>query len=166
MKKGISPMIAAVILILIVIAMGAVVGPWVLNLASEAAGGAGGTAQQQLICQKTAYDFDSDYGNSGVDWNFTGTNGTVTAKIMNTGSQNLYNFSFELTMQTSLGEKLIVYPEINVTEETQRSATNPVKPGSSHILNGEIVNINDTWSLLKVKVLNVVCPKVSPTAEL
>lgn len=164
--KGISPMISAVILILIVIAMGAVVGPWVLNLATEVSGGAGETAQQQLICQQTAYDFDSDYGKGGVDWNFTGTTGTITAKIINTGSQNLYNFSFELTFQTPSGEKLIIYPEVNVTDDTQRTITNPLKPGNSHMLMGEIANINDTWSLFKVKVLNIVCPRVSPVVEI
>ncbi len=159
-------MISAVILILIVIAMAAVVGPWALDLASEAATGAGGTAEQHLICQQTAYDFDSDYGINGVDWNFTGTNGTITAKIINTGSQNLYNFSFELTMQTPEGEKLIVYPEVNVTSDTQKTKANPLKPGSSHILHGEIEGINETWSLIKVKIINAVCPRVSPTLEL
>lgn len=159
-------MISAVILILIVIAMAAIVGPWVLNIATETAGGAGQTTEQQIICQRTAYDFDTDYGINGVDWNFTGTNGTITTKIINTGTQNLYNFSFELTMQTPLGERLIVYPEINVTLETQRTKTNPLKPGNSHILDGEISNINDTWSLTGVKIINIVCPRVSPTAEL
>ncbi len=164
--RGVSPIISVVILILIVISMAAVVGPWILELAGETAGGAGGSATQQIICQRTAYDFDSNYGTSGVDWNFTGTNGTITAKIVNTGSQNLYNFSFELTMQTPSGEKLIVYPEVNITGGTQKSKTDPLKPGSSHILYGEISNINDTWSLTRVKIINVVCPRVSPSAEL
>lgn len=166
MMKGVSPIMSAVILILIVITMGAVVGPWILNLASEAAGGAGETAEQQLICQKTSYDFDSNYGTSGTAWNFTGTNGTIMSKIINTGSQNLYNFSFELVMQTPLGERLIVYPEINVTIETQKTKTDPLKPGNSHIIYGVIVNINDTWSLTKVKIINAVCPRVSPAVEL
>jgi FlaG/FlaF family flagellin (archaellin) len=166
MMKGVSPFISAVILILIVISMGAVIGPWIMRMASELAEGTGETAQQQLICRETAYDFESDYGVNGVYWDFNGTNGTITAKITNTGSQNLYNFSFELTLQTPSGKRLVVYPEVNVTDETQKTRANPLKPGSSLMLEGEIVNINDTWSLVGVKVLNVVCPRASPSIEL
>jgi len=164
--KGVSPMISAVILILIVIAMSAVVGPWIIEMAKNAAEGSGEDAEQQLICQKTAYDFDTDYGISGVDWNFTGTNGTISSKIVNTGSQNIYNLSFELTLQTPYGEIIVSPPDVTVTSETQKTKTNPLKPGSSHIVYGDIININDTWSITEVKILNVVCPKVSPTAEL
>ena len=69
-------------------------------------------------------------------------------------------------MQTPEGTKLIIYPEVNVTAETQRTKTNPLKPGYDWILEADVANINDTWSLIEVKVINEVCPKISPSVEL
>jgi FlaG/FlaF family flagellin (archaellin) len=82
-------MISTVLLIGIVILMAAVIGPWALKLATQVSEEARQDAEMDLICRQTAYIFDSDYGNSGVAWNFSGTNGTVSAKIINTGSKNL-----------------------------------------------------------------------------
>jgi flagellin-like protein len=163
--KGISPLIATVLLIGITILMAVAIGPWAMKLATDATQGATNSANQDIICRSAAYGFDSDYGNSGVSWNFNGTNGTVTVKIINTGSQNLYNFSLELTMQTPTGARLIVYPEINITSETQRTLMNPLKPGYDWIIEAEVESINDTWSLTKVKVINEVCPRISPSAD-
>ena len=165
MAKGISPMISTILLICIVVLMAAIVGPWMMKLASDASQSASNDANQEMICRGTAYAFDSDYGSSGVSWNFTGTNGTISAKIINTGTQNLYNFSFELTMRTTADVKLIIYPDVNITTETQMVKANPLKPGYDWILDADITNINSTWSLTKVKIINDVCPKVSPSVE-
>lgn len=164
--KGMSPLISTVLLVGIVVLMAAVVGPWAMDIATDVSSNAGSNVNRDLVCRNTAYYFDTDYGNSGVAWSFNGTNGTVSSKIINTGSQNLYNFSVELTMQTDEGTKLIIYPDINVTEETQRTSSNPLKPGYEWIIEAEVANVNDTWSLREVKVINEVCPSVSPTAEI
>lgn len=164
--KGISPIISSVLLIGIVILMAITVGPWALKLATDASEGAGTDVQNELVCRQTSYAFDSGYGNSGVAWNFTGDNGTVSAKIINTGTQNLYNFSVEMLMQTPTGYKLIIYPDVNVTNETQRTKNNPLKPGYDWIIEAEVDNINYTWSLLEVKVINDVCPRVSPKIKI
>jgi len=164
--KGVSTMISTILLIGIVVLMAAVIGPWIMKIATDASNAAGNSANTDIICRQTAYAFDSGYGNSGVAWNFTQTNGTLSAKIINTGTQNLYNFSFELMMQTETGMKLIIYPEINVTFETQRTKMNPLKPGYEWILDADVTGINNTWSLMKVKIINDVCPRVSPTLEI
>ena len=164
--KGASQIISTILLIGIVVLMAAVIGPWVLNLATTASQGAGNDVNQDLICRGTAYAFDSDYGNSGVSWDFNGTNGTMSVKVVNTGTQNLYNFSLELTLQTTTGTKLIIYPDVNITSETQKTKTNPLKPGYDWIFDADVGNINSTWSLIKVKVINDVCPRVSPSVEL
>lgn len=164
--KGMSPLISTVLLIAIILLMAAVIGPWALRLAIEASEGASADANQNLICRQTAYAFDTDYGSSGVTWNFNGTNGTVSTRIINTGTQNLYNFSFELTMLTSSGLRLVVFPDVNITNTTQRTKANPLKPGYDWILDADVVNINDTWSLTEVKVINDVCPKASPEMQL
>jgi flagellin-like protein len=164
--KGISPLIATILLIGITVLMAVTIGPWMMKIATDASQSAANSANQDILCRSTAYGFDSDYGNSGVSWTFNGTNGTVSVKIMNTGSQNLYNFSLELTMQTPTGTKLIVYPEINITSESQRTVSNPLKPGYDLILEAEVDKINDTWSLTKVKVINEVCPRASPSVDI
>ena len=164
-RKGASQIISTIMLIAIVVLMAAVVGPWAMKLATESSEGATTGANQDIICRQTAYGFDSDYGSSGAVWNFSGTNGTISVKIINTGSQNLYDFSLELTMSTPTGTRLIIYPEVNITSETQRTKANPLKPGYDWILDADVASINDTWSLAKLKVINDVCPRVSPSAE-
>ena len=164
--KGVSPMISAVMLIAIVILMAAVIGPWALKIATDASQGAQIDVASDLLCRQTAYVFDSDYGNSGVEWNFNNTNGTVTTRIINTGTQNLHNFSLELTMQTPTGTKLIIYPEVSITADTQRTKVNPLKPGYDWILEAEVNDINDTWTLTELKVINDVCPRISPSVEM
>ena len=72
--RGISPLISSVLLIAIILLMAAVIGPWAIRIATEAAGGATTDVNQDLICRQTGYSFDSDYGNSGVAWNFNQTN--------------------------------------------------------------------------------------------
>jgi FlaG/FlaF family flagellin (archaellin) len=165
-RKGVSPMISTILLIGIVVLMAAVIGPWTLNLALQASQNAGNEANQEMICRATSYAFDTDYGSSGVAWSFSETNGTLSVKIINTGTQNLYNFSLELTMQTPTDTKIIVYPEINVTEDSQRTKANPLKPGYDWILDSDVAGINSTWLLTKVKVINDVCPRVSPSVDI
>ena len=164
--KGISPLISTVLLIGIVILMATVIGPWALRIATEASERARTDAELDMICRRTSYAFDSDFGNSGVVSNFSGTNGTVSAKIINTGSQNLYDFSFELTMQTTAGPRIIIHPDVNITDETQRTKANPMKPGYDWIVNANVMNVNDTWPLTEVKLINDVCPRISPSVEL
>lgn len=163
--RGISPIISTVLLVAIVLLMAVVVGPWALKLALEASGGATQDVERDLLCRQTSYAFDSDYGNSGVTWAANQTNGTVSAKITNTGSQNLYGFSFEMAMQTPTGLRLVIYPSVNITNETQRTKANPLKPGYDWIIEADVININDTWSLTEVKLINDVCPKVSPSVK-
>lgn len=166
MRKGISPLIASVMMIAIVVLMAAVIGPWAMKIATDTSSGTEDSVNQDLICRQTSYAFDSDYGSSGVAWNFNGTNGTVSAKISNTGSQNLYNFSIELVLQTPAGVKLVIYPEVNITSDTRRTKANPLRPGYDWILDAEVININDTWSLTEVKVINDVCPRNSISIEI
>ncbi len=162
---GVSPLVSTVLLIGITLLMAVIVGPWAVRLATDASRSASDSANQDMLCRQTAYAFDSDYGNSGISWDFNGTNGTVSAKIINTGSQNLYNFSLEITMRTPEGAtRLVVHPGVNVTSETQRSASSPLKPGYEWIIEADVAGINDTWSLTEVKVINEVCPRVSPSA--
>jgi len=163
--KGVSPLISTVLLVGIIVLMATIVGPWMVNIATQTSQSSGQDVEQDMICRRTSYDFDGDYGNSGITWTANQTNGTVTAKIINTGTQNLYNFSIQLTMQTPDGIRLIQYPNVNITLETRKTAGNPVKPGEEWILEADVTEVNDTWSLMEVKVINDVCPRISPSID-
>jgi hypothetical protein len=69
-------------------------------------------------------------------------------------------------METPSGSKFITYPEVNITSDTQITKSNPVKPGYGWIFDADVVNINDTWSLTEVKLINEVCPRISPSVKL
>jgi flagellin-like protein len=162
--KGISPIISSVILIMIILMLAAFVGPWMISLTQNVAEEEGNRIDLELICRQTSYDFDSSYGNSGFTWNFTNTTGVMSTKITNTGSRNIYNFTFEVIFDTDSGKTIRTEPDINVTAPTQKTKGNPVKPGQSWILDADLANINETWSLSEVKILNAVCPQNSPVA--
>ncbi len=160
--RGVSPLISTVLLILIVLLLATTIGPWMLDLAKKTSTGINRDINQDLVCRQTSYDFDSDYGNSGVSWDFSSTNKTVSAKIVNTGMQNLYNFSFQLVFQTVEGsERILSYPYVNITQDTQKTASNPLKPGEEWVLEADVTGIGNNWTLSKVRVINAVCPKIS-----
>ena len=117
--KGISPIISSVILIMIILMLAAFVGPWMISLTQNVAEEEGNRIDLELICRQTSYDFDSSYGNSGFTWNFTNTTGVMSTKITNTGSRNIYNFTFEVIFDTDSGKTIRTEPDINVTAPTQ-----------------------------------------------
>jgi flagellin-like protein len=164
--KGVSPLVSSVIVILIVLALAAFIGPWLISLTQQVSDDETRRVEQELICRQTSYDFDSDYGNGGITWNFTNTTGVMSAKIINTGNRNIYNFTYELVFTTSSGQRIVTYPDVNITQDSQKTKANPLKAGQSWILNAALSSINDTWTLNEVKILNVVCPQNSPSVEL
>ena len=164
MLKGVSPIISTILLILISIAIAAFVGPWSINLATTTSNASATNAMSQIDCQNTFYDFSTDYGNyEGV--NITGSGGLIIefkAKLENTGTRNVYGFSFQLSNSTDIFN-------CAVTTATQKSSADPLRPGEECIiealLSGECMNIGET-SITKVKVLNSVCSKNSPSLDI
>ncbi len=161
MKKtiiGISPIISAVILIAIVVTIATIVAPWALNIALNVSNRTGGDIDQRLICQNTDYDFDTNYGTYGINWNFTGSSDWLRARIVNTGTQKLYGFSFEIVLNTS---EIRSY---DVNSTSQKTQSNPMLPGEWALLDAVLTDdINNT--LTEVKILNDACPSKSITQE-
>jgi flagellin-like protein len=150
-RKGISELISVVVLVAVVIGIGAFVSPWAFNLVRSSTNQTGTNVDTQLLCQNVAYDFDNGYGTNGIVWNLTWTNSTLSAKIVNTGTINLYNFTFDITINNSL-----IY-EVSVNSTVQKTSSNPLKPGQSVIITMNLTaDYNDT--LTNVKVRNAVCP--------
>ena len=159
--KGISPIISFVILITLVFFIATIVTPWTYNLAKNLTTQTGSSALSDIQCRNAAYDFDTNYGNYGVLWNFSGVNDTLSVKIENTGTINLYDFSLEIKLGS--GESQTI-KNLDINQTTQKTKSNPLKPGHSAILKAVILeDLED--SLSEVRVLNDVCPDVYVTQE-
>jgi len=158
-RKGVSELVSTVVLIVVALAIGAMLSPWAFNLVRTSANQTSSNTDMQLLCQNVGYDFDNNYGTNGLIWNLTSTNTTLTAKIMNTGTINLYNFVFDIVINDSL-----IY-EVDVNSTSQKTSSSPLKPGQSAILTmNRTQDYNDT--LTEVTIRNSVCPSRSITREI
>ena len=146
MSKAVSPLISTILVISIIFMIAGIVGPWALNFSKRQVGNTGENADNQITCQSTAYDFDSSYGNSGVEWDFPQR--MLKAKVMNTGSVNVHSFSFQLYIQDA-GYRFYQLKNL-ITPD------NPLKPGQSAVLEANITE-DLSGQLTEVKVLNGVC---------
>jgi FlaG/FlaF family flagellin (archaellin) len=159
---GISPIVSFVILISIVFFLAAIVAPWTYNIARDLTNQTGTSALTNIECRNAAYDFDTNYGNYGVEWNFSGVNDTLSVKIENTGTINLYGFSFQIKIGS--GESQVI-KNLEVNETTQKTTSNPLKPGYSAVLKA-VISEDLPDSLSEVRVLNDVCSDVYISQEL
>lgn len=160
--RGVSPVISAVIVVAIVFGIAALTTPWMFELAQNATNQTQAYQQTSLLCQNTAYDFDTSYGIYGVSWNFSSAPDTLDVKIINTGNTNLQGFSIEILINTTTGLDIIL---LDINSTYQRTGANPLKPGQTTILKANITQ-NLTGTLREVKVLNEVCPSFYVAQEL
>jgi len=147
MNKGISPFIAAIILIAFVVAVGAIVSPWFSSFTKEKTANIKDKSEGQIDCIFSSLDFTS----SGINYNLTTTPDWVNITLDNTGSGNLYDFEISLTVNGSVS----VYDS---TVASQKTSGNPLEPGERTIL---ITNITDDiiGTLQKVRVVAKNCPQ-------
>jgi len=153
--KAVSPLISTILVISIIFVIAGIVGPWAMNFAGRQANNTAGNTDNKITCQSTTYDFDSSYGNSGVDWDFSGTD-WLKAKVMNTGTVNLYGFSFQLYIQGT-GYRFF-------QAKNSLDPDSSLKPGESAILEADITE-NLAGTLTELKVLNGVCSTFILTQE-
>ncbi len=156
--RGISPIISVVILIVVIFSIAATVGPWMYNIVTTTTNQTSTDVDMQLLCQNTAYDFDTDYATFGVNW--SESSNILTVKIINTGTINLYNFSFEIILNSTI----IRY--FNATVDTQKTTANPLKPGQTTMVEAYNTTVIVGSTLNEVKILNEVCPSVYINQEL
>lgn len=163
MRKALSPLIAVTLLIVIAISIVTLIAPWMYDLVMSTMNETDTTTRQQVRCRNAGLDFDPNYAYYGVDWNFTG-NGSdwIKVKLVNSKNLDLHSFSFEVTYDSSGGEEIRHY---GVTSATAITETDPLRPGQSAIIQADMTeDINETeLSLKSVKVLNSVCPDLSPS---
>lgn len=158
--KGVSPIIAAIVLIGIIITIGGMLAPWTYKLVTKSREKMENQTQSQILCKNMAYDFDYDYGRYGIIWNFDIQDGDwLAAKIINTGTVNVYDFFFEFEIEYSDGIKI---KHFQLEEKTQKTKTSPLKPGESCVIKANITEDlpSGEYVLRKVRVMNRVCPNV------
>ena len=147
--KGISPVIAAVLLIAITVAVGVMISSWITHWVSSR------TQQASSACvTNTNYRIDSV--------SFDSSTNNMTIIITNLGSVELYGF----TVQVLNGTDVWVYnsSDTRLTISPNITESNPLKEQRSAII---IINMDgDYHSALgstsdQVKVLNKACPTFS-----
>jgi flagellin-like protein len=154
--KAVSPLVSTILVIAIIVVIAGMLGPWALNFAGRKVNNTQTDTENRITCQNTAYDFDTSYGNSGTEWDFSGTNDYLRVKIINTGSVNLHSFSFQIYIQGAGYQFFPVKNEI--------TPDNPLKPTQSTIIEANISG-DLVGSLTEVRILNGVCKTFSLMQE-
>ena len=147
--KGISPVIAAVLLIAITVAVTVMLSSWITHWISSR------TTEASSACvTHTNYKIDSA--------TFDSSGNNLTMVITNLGSNEIYGFSMQVLNGTDVSvyessdNKVSISP--NVTESS------PLKEQRSAVI---IINMNDAYdtslgsSADQIKVLNKACPSFS-----
>ncbi len=145
--RGISPLIGAILLITITFTLAATLSPWITRLVQHSTNKANEDVNKDIYCREMSYDFVQDYGTNGVEWDFSGTSDYLRVKIKNYGTVDVYDFSFEF----ELSDYSII--RFDVTQSSQRSKLNPLRPGETAIIEANITE-DLTHNLEKVTIMN------------
>ncbi len=146
--KGISPIIAVVILIGFTLTIGVLVSSWITQLSTQQTTESETTLSE---CKGLMYSF------SKLDVTYTTSDHILTIKVTNIGTKDIYGFSVEVANSTYIaGDVPIVQ---NVLE------TDPLRPQGSAYIKADLTNYLEMGKLEYVKVLNSVCPTYSFKVE-
>ncbi len=147
MTKGISPFIAAIILIAFVIAVGTIVSPWFTSFTKTKSYEVEEKSEGQIDCIFSSLDFSS----SDIEYNFSTNPDWVNITLDNTGSTELYDF--EISLRVS--DEVKIY---SPTAATQKTSSNSLESGGRVILVTNITDTLDGLTLQKVRVVAKNCP--------
>lgn len=158
--KGISPLIAAVLLIAIVIAIVNITGPWMQNFLKHRFSEVEEGGQKKVKCIYTSIDYDD----SDVTWSKNRTNhltgDSVNITVENSGNEKLYNFTINYVVDgTSYSGNII---------RNQPTSDDALKSGSETVLITEIQNTTSLKNkqLKKVRVSTRPCPNVERICDM
>jgi len=154
MKKGISPVVASVILIAVSVSVGVMVSTWITHLIEQE------ISQDELCSINTNYNIES------AKFNSSGNN-TLWLRIKNEGEYELYGFGVILDNGTQI---IIMNSSDNRTNQGGISATNKLKRKYSMYLKVNLTNTTEesidyqgfglsltTSSNTKITVFNDAC---------
>ncbi len=148
--KGISPIIAAVVLIAISVAVGVMISSWVTHWVTSQTG-----VTTQCVAL-TNYNIESA--------TYTSNSNNLTLVVTNMGSIKIYGFSVQIMNSTDIVTYNDTSPDIKVTPNISKE--DPLSEQRSAII---VVNLNGTQgdysgmgtTAEEIKVFNKACPAFS-----
>ncbi|MEE9322935.1 MAG: archaellin/type IV pilin N-terminal domain-containing protein [Candidatus Aenigmarchaeota archaeon] len=144
--KGISPVIAAVLLIAISVAVGVMISSWITHWVSSR------TAQASSACvTNTNYRIDSATFHSSTD--------SLTLVLTNLGNVELYGFSVQILNGTDVYVYNTTDPKLSISPNI--TETNPLREQRSVVIiidmtGGYHSSLGSTAD--QIKILNKACP--------
>lgn len=156
MKKGISPLIAAVFLIAFVIAVANLAAPWFQKFLTGKTTEIEEKSSKEVECIYSDMDFDS----GDVESSDNLANNLVNITLDNSGQEKLYNFTVSYVIDTKGYSGKVI--------ENQATENSPLQPGSRAVLITEVQNSTGIAgkTLEKVRVSTLVCPNLERTCDL
>ena len=145
--RGLSPLIGAIILITITFTLAATMLPWIIKLTEQSTNQTDQNVNKDIYCRDMSYDFVTEYGTYGIEWDFSGGSDYLRVKIKNYGTVNVYDFSFDL----ELSDYSLI--RFSATTESQKTRINALKPGDSAVIEANIAQ-DLTQDLNKVIIRN------------
>lgn len=158
MRKGISPLIAAVLLIALVVAVGGLTSGFFSGLMKTHTTQIGQESEEKIKCIDSGLDFDTD-NIHGLDGNNL-TSNMLNISVTNTGSTPLYNFTVNYVIEgRGYSGKVI---------KNQHTEDDPLGAGLRTVLVTEVQTDKDLSgeTLEKVRVSTRVCPNRDATCNL
>lgn len=155
-RKGISPLIAAVILIAFVVAVANIAGPWFQNFLT------GKTSQVEKKSEKSVDCIyaNMDFGYSDIESSTNLNSNLVNITLDNSKQEPLYNFTVSYVIDGKGYSGKVI--------QNQATESDPLKSGSRTTLVTEIQNSSSISgkTLQKVRVSTRVCPGLERTCDL
>jgi flagellin-like protein len=144
MRKGLSPLVATVMLIAITLGASALLGSWFASTIKIQTETIGESATKQINCTAAILDI--------VDVICSSSNQSLKVALTNIGSIELYNFSTLVKLNNTFYENSTGGPD----------STNPLNPGEQTILNYYCSNTvycvaNSSVSMIRISPYN--CPQ-------
>ncbi|MBI2674820.1 MAG: hypothetical protein HYX24_00040 [Candidatus Aenigmarchaeota archaeon] len=155
MLKALEPIVSAVLLVSIVLVASAAVSIWYIGFVNKTVKGEAAGITESIECGQAGIDFDSARGR-GIRWDFSGprTGDYLDVWLSNTGSVNLYGFSFEVLAEQNGNLEIFIF-----SPENDATIVNPLKPGQSRLFRAKMTD--DVSGMMKsIRVLNSICRKL------
>jgi archaellum component FlaF (FlaF/FlaG flagellin family) len=122
--KGVSPLVAVVLLIAFSVAVGIILGGWVTGLTKTQTGYVEEKGEKQVQCTFAGFKVTSE----DVVYNFSASSPTLNVTIYNNGDEPLYNFTFYVITDYEINPKTYVFKP-----ENQKTINSPLRPAETYV---------------------------------
>lgn len=127
--KGISPLIATILVIAMTMTIAGAVVPWAIQFSKTQTTAVGATAEKKINCIEAGVYLNS----ADVSYNFSGAADTMNFTVKNSGLVNLYDFKIGVKVGGT-------WKWYNPTTSTMVNSSNPLIPQQTATLNASITD--------------------------